>query len=115
MLSWLLALAALGLPPAMGARDQPAPDGQALYDRSCVSCHGKDGRGNPAKAKALKLEPRLLDLARPETAHLDRAALLRILLEGKGRMPAYARRLEPAQAEAVLDHAIRLATTARGK
>ena len=29
------------------------PSGQANYQKLCVSCHGKDGKGNPAMAKSL--------------------------------------------------------------
>lgn len=35
--------------------------GKAVYDKKCASCHGKTGEGNPAIAKALKVELRHLD------------------------------------------------------
>lgn len=33
-----------------------AAAGKAVYDRACKSCHGPDGSGNPAIAKAMKVE-----------------------------------------------------------
>src|SRR5579862_4355411 len=33
-----------------------AADGKAVYDKSCKSCHGPDGAGNPAVAKMMKVE-----------------------------------------------------------
>ena len=31
-----------------------ADAGKAVYEKSCVGCHGKDGKGNPAMAKVLE-------------------------------------------------------------
>ncbi len=82
-----------------------APSGQATYERLCKSCHGLDGRGNAVKAQALKLEPQLLDLARPEAAKLTREERSEILLKGKGKMPAYGAKLKPEEIEPLLEHA----------
>lgn len=40
-----------------------ATAGKAVYDKSCKSCHGPDGKGNPAIAKALKTDMRPLGSA----------------------------------------------------
>ena len=61
----LLALAAVAL--AAAAR---ADDAAALFQKKCVACHGKDGKGSPAGLKlgakdltATKLtEPQLVDV-----------------------------------------------------
>jgi mono/diheme cytochrome c family protein len=80
----------------------------------CASCHGPDGRGNAKKAKALKIDPELLNLGRPGAATLSREELRAIFLDGRGKMPAYEQKLEPAAADAVLDHALELAKRIRG-
>jgi mono/diheme cytochrome c family protein len=33
-----------------------AAAGKAVYEKSCKSCHGPDGAGNPAVAKMMKVE-----------------------------------------------------------
>jgi mono/diheme cytochrome c family protein len=91
----------------------PAASGQATYDRLCTSCHGADGRGNAVKAKALKLDPQLLDLARPEAAKLTRDETRKILVEGKGKMPAYGAKLGAAEIDAALEHAEGLVAPAK--
>ena len=46
----------LSLP--LAAADAAA--GKAVYDKSCKSCHGADGAGNPAVAKMMKVEMKAL-------------------------------------------------------
>ena len=99
----------------LASHTSASADGKATYDRLCASCHGADGRGNREKAKALKIEPTLLDLGRPDGASLGRDQLRVILLQGKDKMPAYQQKLEPAEVDAVLDYAIELAKKIRGQ
>jgi len=53
---------------------------------SCVSCHGKDGKGNPAMAKALGEKG--LNLTAKEVAQKSDDQLLKVIAEGEGKMPA---------------------------
>jgi len=83
------------LAPAPAAEGQ-APDlvpAQKLFAAKCGSCHGKDGKGNAGLAKALKLEPALLDLSRSETSARKDSELAEALRGGKGKMPGYADKL----------------------
>jgi cytochrome c5 len=107
--------AALGV--LLFATPARAADAKAVYEKLCSSCHGSDGRGNPEKAKSLKIDPKLLNLGRPDVAGIDRAKLRTILLEGKDAMPAYGngKKLKPPDVDPVLDHAISLAEAARRK
>ncbi|MFO7695520.1 MAG: c-type cytochrome [Vicinamibacterales bacterium] len=43
---------------AQSPADAPPTDVKQLYDRSCASCHGTDGRGQGAAADALNPKPR---------------------------------------------------------
>jgi len=106
----LSAFLIVGLATACAAAGQA--QGKKTYDKLCASCHGAEGRGNAEKAALLKIEPRLLDLSRPEAANLPRDSLRKILLEGKGKMPAYRKKLKANEVDPVLDFAISLA---RGK
>ena len=60
--------------------------GKAIYEKSCVSCHGKDGKGNPAMAKVLGEKG--LDLTGKEATGKSDEQLLKIIAEGSGKMPA---------------------------
>ena len=106
-----LLLLALSLPTVAVADDA----GKAAYDKMCASCHGADGKGNPDKAKALKIDANLLNLGRPESKDLTRDQLKEVLLNGKDKMPGYAKKLKPAEVDPVLDYTIGLAKAIRGE
>lgn len=42
--------------PALLADGGKADAGKVVFDKRCASCHGKMGEGNPAIAKAMKVE-----------------------------------------------------------
>jgi mono/diheme cytochrome c family protein len=60
--------------------------GKAIYDKSCVGCHGADGKGNLAIAKTLGEKG--LNLTSPEATKKSDAELLKIITDGAGKMPA---------------------------
>lgn len=78
-------LAALAAGAAAGA---DAKAGQAVYDKSCKSCHGTDGTANPAIVKMMKVDIRDLKSAEVQ-AHSD-AELKKLVTEGQGKMKAIA-------------------------
>jgi len=63
-----------------------AEAGKAIYDKNCAGCHGADGKGNPALAKTLGEKG--LNIVSKETAVKSDDALLKIIAEGAGKMPA---------------------------
>lgn len=85
------------------------------YDKHCKSCHGADGAGNPDKAKMLKIEPEKLNLGRADAASLTKDEAKKITLEGKGKMPSYAKKLKPEEVDPVVDHAMELGKALREK
>ena len=96
MLSRLTFLAALVALATSAAAAEP--DGAALYQTKCASCHGPDGRGETPVGKALKVSS-LLD---PRWAADDApAAIAKAVREGVPGMPAMASKLSPAEIEAV--------------
>src|ERR1700756_1227022 len=63
-----------------------ADAGKAVFEKSCVSCHGKDGKGNPAMAKALGEKG--LNLTAKEVTQKSDEQLLKVIAEGARKMPA---------------------------
>lgn len=81
MMLLTMTLAAVGITAAWGA---DAKAGQAVYDRSCKSCHGADGTANPAMVKMMKVE--IADLKSSEVQSMSDAQLKAVIAEGKGKM-----------------------------
>ncbi len=87
----VLGLAAAAATPTWAA---DAKAGQAAYDKSCKSCHGPDGAGNPAIAKMFKVEMR--DLKSPEVQAMSDGDFKKIITDGKGKMKPVASVSGPA-------------------
>jgi cytochrome c5 len=82
-MKWIAGKALIGL-IAAGAAFAGAPEGKAVYDKSCKSCHGADGAGNPAIAKVMKVEMKPLGGAEVQGA--SDADLKNVVTKGKGKM-----------------------------
>ena len=77
---------ALGLASVMAGSIQAADAaaGKAVYEKSCKSCHGPDGAGNPAIAKMFKVDMR--DLKSADVQAMSDDDLKKIVTDGKGKM-----------------------------
>ena len=79
--------------------------GKETFDKSCKSCHGADGRGNPAMATGLKVEPAALDLTDAATKAKAEADLVKVITDGQGgKMPAFGTKLSADEITAVAQH-----------
>ncbi|HXG52647.1 MAG TPA: c-type cytochrome [candidate division Zixibacteria bacterium] len=101
---------ALGMGIAVGwavpALAADAGGGKALFEKSCASCHGKDGKGNPAMAKVLGEKG--LNITTKETKQKSDKELTKIIIEGSGKMPA-TKGLSEKDVKEVLSHVRSLA------
>lgn len=79
-----------------------AKAGKATYDKLCSSCHGPDGKGNPAMAKVFGEKG--LNIATKETAQKKDDELLKVITEGKGKMPASGKGLSKQEQKQLLEH-----------
>ncbi len=104
----IVRLAALCLLAAGPAAAEP--DGAALYQAKCASCHGADGRGDTPVGKALKIK----SLLAPRWAAEDApAAIAKAVREGVPGMPPMASKLSAAEIEAVAKTAHQLAASSQ--
>jgi alcohol dehydrogenase (quinone), cytochrome c subunit len=84
-----------------------AKTGKATYDKLCASCHGADGKGNPAMIKALGEKG--LNIVGKETKAKKDDELLKVIAEGAGKMPASGKGLSEQERKDVLAYARSLA------
>ncbi len=90
LVSLVAALAATLLVPAASAAD-----GKALYDAKCAMCHGKDGVAKPmAKGSRNFNDP---EYQKAESAD----SIAALVTAGKGKMPAYADKLNDEEIRAI--------------
>jgi mono/diheme cytochrome c family protein len=76
-----------------------APAGKAIFEKSCVSCHGNDGKGNPAIAKVLG--DKGLNLTAKETSQKSDVQLMKVIEDGEGKMPPFKSLSEAEQKQVV--------------
>ena len=84
-----------------------AKGGKATYEKLCVACHGADGKGNPAMTKVFG--EKTLNIATKETRQKKDDELLKVITEGKGKMPAAGKGLSKQEQKEILEHVRSLA------
>ncbi len=83
-----LAALAITISASAPAWAADAAAGAQLYATKCRTCHGKDGEGNPAMAKALKVDIKPLGSADVQKKSND--DLKKSITAGVGKMKAIA-------------------------
>lgn len=81
-----------------------AEDGKKIYDKKCASCHGKDGKGNAAMLKMLKVDASLLNLIDKETQDKTDEDLASITEKGKNKMPAFGKNLKNEEIKSAVSY-----------
>jgi mono/diheme cytochrome c family protein len=76
---FLAVLLASGSSASSRAMPQATP--QDVYLDKCAICHGKDGSGNTAKGRKLKVK----DARSPDVQKLSEAEMIDIVAKGKGK------------------------------
>ncbi|HET9794357.1 MAG TPA: cytochrome c [Thermoanaerobaculia bacterium] len=98
-----LALAAMTALAARGS-DRASPgddrDGQALYAKNCLSCHGDSGRGDGPSGLFLKQKP--VDLRSGSVRKMSDDELFSRITEGKPPMPGFGNRLSAEDRRALV-------------
>ena len=74
--------------------------GTALYKTKCTACHGADGKGDTSIGKTNKIR----DLSSADVQQQNDADLTAIIVNGKGKMPAYGKSLKPDQVKDLVSY-----------
>jgi len=77
-----------------------ADDGTAIFKSKCAMCHGPDGSGSTPMGKSMKMR----DLRSPEVQKQTDIQLTDLIAGGKGKMPAYGKKLTTSEIQAVIAH-----------
>lgn len=81
-----------------------AEDGKKIYEKKCTTCHGKDGKGNRAMLKTLKVDASLLDLLDKGTLDKSDEELVSITSKGINKMPAYGKDLKDEDLKNIISY-----------
>src|SRR5437764_15260513 len=90
----ILILAVLTL---MIALPMAAADAAALY-KPCAVCHGANGSGDTAVGKSMKVR----DLRSAEVQKQTDIELTKVISGGKGKMPAYGKKMTTAEIQSLI-------------
>jgi cytochrome c oxidase cbb3-type subunit 3 len=101
-------LIVLAAPPAQSS---DTGNGKTAYEKHCASCHGKEGKGNPALGKLLHVEQGVLSLIEGGLLKQTTAEFIYQVEKGLPKMPAFKDKLSRAEIE---DIAVYLSTSAQG-
>jgi cytochrome c6 len=92
----LAAVLACGITTSAYAQD----DAAALYKSKCAACHGADGKGDTVMGKKLEVK----DFHAPECVKESDADFFKVVKEGKGKMPAYDKKLTDDQIKSLIKY-----------
>ena len=84
------------LVPLLAPAKPPLLPGQLLFQKNCVRCHGADGRKGASGAH---------DLTKSNLNAFGRTYLV---TNGLGKMPAFGKKLTPAQVQEVVAYSLTL-------
>lgn len=70
---------------------------RSLFVQNCARCHGSDGRANTPAGRKLEAA----DLTGPDVQARSVASISRTIRNGRPGMPAFGKRLSPAQIKSI--------------
>lgn len=95
-----IAVATIALALGAARLEAQAPDGAALYTRSCASCHGATGVPSATMLRTMSTLP---DLSNPSTlASKPDSVIANVITNGKGAMRAPRTPYTPEQVRALV-------------
>lgn len=84
-----------------GPIDTYAKSANQLYSKNCASCHGRDGRAKTLKAKRNHAR----NFSDPEWhERVTDERIFNSIMNGKGKMPAYGKKLSEQEIDALVTY-----------
>lgn len=102
------AAAGLSLFTVLGAgntNEAGAADTATIYNRQCVSCHGRDGRGRTRKGRQTKARD-MTDASWQDDISDER--LFNSISNGRGKMPAFRKKISENDIDALVAYIRRM-------
>jgi len=107
--NWNVPPDAHGIENPIPINDQTIPKAAEVYSKHCVSCHGKDGRGDGTQEKVdYSLQSILATPTQPNNQPLTDGELYWKITHGVGKMPAFAGKLTDTERWLMVNHMRRL-------
>ncbi len=112
--NWNVPIVARDLANPIPQNDQTIPKAAEVYAKHCVSCHGKQGRGDGTQEKVgYSLQSILTTPTQPGNEPLTDGELYWKITHGVGKMPAFAGKLTDDERWLVVNHMRRLPPDAK--
>lgn len=93
------------------ARDAGAKmDAAAFWVKRCGTCHATDGKGSTMMAKSLGVSEESLDLTKDSTRDLSDGELLKVIRNGRWKMPGFSNLIYGKKQQEIVDHLRKLQT-----
>ena len=103
----VVAAAVLSLFNVLGAvnTNEAAADARTIYNRQCVACHGRDGRGRTRKGRQAHARD-MTDASWQDDVSDER--LFNSISNGRGKMPAFRQKIAENDIDALVAHVRRM-------
>lgn len=103
----VVAAAVFSLSVVLGAANtnEAAADAATIYNRQCVSCHGRDGRGRTRKGRQTHARD-MTDASWQDDVSDER--LFNSISNGRGKMPAFRKKISENDIDALVAHVRRM-------
>jgi len=107
--NWNVPVAARGIENPVPINEETAKKAADVYTQHCVSCHGKDGRGDGTEEKVdYSIQSILAISTQPGGQPLTDGELYWKITHGVGKMPAFAGKLTDNERWLAVNHMRRL-------
>lgn len=85
--------------------NEAAADARTIFNRQCVSCHGRDGRGRTRKGRQTHARD-MTDASWQDDVSDER--LFNSISNGRGKMPAFRKKISENDIDALVAHVRRM-------